>query len=114
MVFGLTRKKKEIDVAQVTEKVIDTLKEIYDPEIPVNIYELGLIYEVNVNPEGEAKIKMTLTTPACPVAQTFPITIEKKITEVEGIVDCVVVVVWDPPWTTDKMTEAAKLACGLL
>jgi FeS assembly SUF system protein len=107
----LRRKKKQN--SQLQEKVIAALKTVYDPEIPVNIYDLGLIYEVVITEENEAKIKMTLTSPGCPVAQTFPGTVEKAVNTVEGINDCTVELVWDPPWDKDKMTEAARLELGM-
>jgi len=87
---------------------------VYDPEIPVNIYDLGLIYKVDVDPEANVKVDMTLTTPGCPVAQTFPGMVENKVKEVEGVNDAQVELVWDPPWTQEYMTEAAKLQLGLL
>lgn len=96
------------------QRVIAALKTIYDPEIPVNIYDLGLIYGVKVDPEGKALIEMTLTAPGCPVAQTFPGTVESLVKQVEGISDAHVELVWDPPWTQERMSDAAKLQLGLL
>ncbi|NKB46550.1 MAG: SUF system Fe-S cluster assembly protein [Legionellales bacterium] len=104
----------ELNPEQLHDQVIAALCEIYDPEIPVNIYDLGLIYAVDINDEAEVHIKMTLTTPGCPVAQTFPTTIEQKILQVEGVSECYVELVWDPPWTMDNMSEAAKLTLNLL
>jgi FeS assembly SUF system protein len=96
------------------EAVIDALKEIYDPEIPVNIYDLGLIYDVEITPEHHAKVKMTLTTPNCPVAETMPGEVELRVGAVPGIGDAEVELVWDPPWDPQKMTDEAKLELGML
>ncbi len=94
--------------------MIEALKQIYDPEIPVNIYDLGLIYGVDVDENGRVDVKMTLTAPGCPVAQTFPGQVEAAIRQVPGVTDAHVEVVWDPPWTKDRMSEAAKLQLGML
>ena len=96
------------------EAVIEALKEIYDPEIPVNIYDLGLIYDVEVTPEHHAKIKMTLTTPHCPVAESMPGEVELRVGAVPGIGDAEVELVWDPPWDPQKMSDEAKLELGML
>jgi FeS assembly SUF system protein len=96
------------------EAVIDALKEIYDPEIPVNIYDLGLIYDVEITPEHHAKVKMTLTTPHCPVAESMPGEVELRVGSVPGIGDAEVELVWDPPWDPQKMTDEAKLELGML
>ena len=96
-----------------TEPVIEVLKTVYDPEIPVNIYELGLIYKIAVDPEGICAIDMTLTSPACPVAGTLPPEVEQKIAALETITGAKVEVVWDPPWNPDMMSEAAKLELGM-
>ena len=95
------------------EQVIEVLKTVYDPEIPVNIYELGLVYGVEVKPDREIRIQMTLTSPACPVAGSLPGEVEQKVREVEGVKDAVVELVWDPPWTPALLSEAAKLQLGL-
>jgi len=97
---------------ELHDRVIDALKQIFDPEIPVNIYDLGLIYTVNIDAEAKVDIEMTLTAPGCPVAQTFPGMIESQVNMVEGVGDTHVEVVWDPPWTQDRMTEAARLELG--
>ncbi|MFT5110842.1 MAG: FeS assembly SUF system protein [Parasphingorhabdus sp.] len=97
---------------ELHDHVIAALKEIFDPEIPVNIYDLGLIYTVNIDPEANVAIDLTLTAPGCPVAQTFPATIEGEVNSVEGVNETHVELVWDPPWTPDRMTEAAKLELG--
>jgi FeS assembly SUF system protein len=96
------------------EAVIDALKEIYDPEIPVNIYDLGLIYDVEITPENHAKVKMTLTTPHCPVAESMPGEVELRVGAVPGIGDAEVELVWDPPWDPQKMSDEAKLELGML
>ena len=96
------------------EAVIEALKEIYDPEIPVNIYDLGLIYDVEITPEHHAKVKMTLTTPHCPVAESMPGEVELRVGAVPGIGDAEVELVWDPPWDPQKMTDEAKLELGML
>jgi FeS assembly SUF system protein len=93
--------------------VVAALKTVFDPEIPVNIYDLGLIYDLKVDDEGRAKVAMTLTSPGCPVAGILPGQVETKVREVPGITDVKVELVWDPPWERDKMSDAAKLALGL-
>jgi FeS assembly SUF system protein len=96
------------------KKVLEVLRTCYDPEIPVNIYEMGLIYKVEVNPEGAVKIKMTLTSPMCPVAGSLPPEVEAKVWNVPGVTSARVDVVWDPPWTPDMMSEAAKLQLNMM
>lgn len=96
------------------EKVMDAIKMVYDPEIPVDIYELGLIYEINVYPVNNVYVLMTLTSPACPSAETIPSEVEQKIKEIPGINDVKVEVTFDPPYTQDMMSEAAKLELGFL
>ena len=96
------------------EAVIDALKEIYDPEIPVNIYDLGLIYGVEVTGEGHAAVTMTLTTPHCPVAESMPAEVELRVASVPGIAIADVNLVWDPPWDPQKMSDEAKLELGML
>jgi FeS assembly SUF system protein len=93
-------------------KVIDVLKTCFDPEIPVNIHELGLIYSVETKPEGEVSIRMTLTSPACPVAGSLPPEVEAKVRSIAGVIKATVEVVWDPPWNPSMMSEAAKLQLG--
>ncbi len=95
-------------------KVIEALQTCYDPEIPVDIYELGLIYEIDVTPADEVYIKMTLTSPMCPVAESLPPEVESKIRSVPGVRAASVEVVWEPTWSMEKMSEAAKLQLGLL
>ena len=96
------------------EAIIAALKEIYDPEIPVNIYDLGLIYDVIVSPEGHARVIMTLTTPHCPVAESMPGEIELRVGAVPGVGTAEVELVWDPPWDPQKMSDEAKLELGML
>jgi FeS assembly SUF system protein len=96
------------------EQVIAALKDIYDPEIPVNIYDLGLIYDVEVTPERHARIKMTLTTPHCPVAESMPGEVELRVGAVPGIGDAEVELVWNPPWDPSKMSDEARLELGML
>ncbi len=98
----------------VMECVIEALKGVFDPEIPVNIYELGLIYGLDKSPEGVVHVTMTLTTPNCPVAGSLPGEVEQVVRDVEGVHDCEVELVWDPPWTPEKLSEAAKLELGLI
>ncbi len=93
--------------------VIDALRTVFDPEIPVNIYELGLVYGVEVSPEGNTIIRMTLTSPGCPVAGSLPIEVESKLREIPGIRSAKVEIVWDPPWNPDMISEAGKLQLGI-
>lgn len=108
--FGL---KKKPDNELLKEAVIAGLKTVFDPEIPVNIYDLGLIYDVAIDEKQHVHIQMTLTSPGCPVAQTFPGTVEQAVNKVEGVSDCTVELVWDPMWTQERMTEAARLELGI-
>jgi FeS assembly SUF system protein len=96
------------------EKVIECLQSIYDPEIPVNIYELGLIYEVNIMPINNVQIEMTLTAPGCPAAQSLPVEVDQKLRQIEGVNDVHVSVTWTPPWDKSMMSEAAQLELGML
>jgi FeS assembly SUF system protein len=105
---------KEINTQELGEKIVEVLKSIYDPEIPVDIYELGLIYDVFVNTEYEVKILMTLTTPNCPVAESLPQEVEDKVKSMDIIKDCEVEITFDPPWTHELMSEEAKLELGML
>ena len=98
----------------IEQGVIAALKNCYDPEIPVNIYELGLIYDIKIDPEGAAAITMTLTAPNCPAAQSMPLDVQTKVEAVEGIQSAKVEVVFDPPWTPEKMDDSAKLALNIL
>jgi FeS assembly SUF system protein len=94
-------------------QVIEQISTVFDPEIPVNIWELGLIYDIIVDPESIVGVRMTLTAPACPAAQTLPVEVERKVREVPGVSDAIVEVVWDPPWDRDRMSDAAKLQLGM-
>ncbi len=96
------------------EEVIAALKDIFDPEIPVNIYDLGLIYRVDVTPDADVAITMTLTTPHCPVAESMPTDIELRVGAIPGVRDAEVVVTWDPPWDASKMSDEARLELGML
>ena len=100
--------------AAIAPKVIDALKTVFDPEIPVNIYEMGLIYDVIVDTAGQVGVKMTLTAPNCPAAQSLPVEVRDKARNDEGVTDAKVEVVWDPPWTKDLMSDVAKLELGML
>ena len=102
------------DTAAVEREVIEALRTCYDPEIPVDIYELGLIYGVTVTPEGTVGVRMTLTSPNCPAAQALPAEVERKVRSVPGVTDAKVEIVFDPPWNSCKMSEAARLKLGLL
>ena len=109
----MTRLQKKA-IAALTERVIAQLRTVFDPEIPVNIYDLGLIYHIQILDNSKrVHVQMTLTSPGCPVAQTFPGTVEMAVKQLEGVSDCTVELVWDPPWTQDRMTEAARLELGM-
>ncbi len=99
---------------ELENKIVDMLKTIYDPEIPIDIYELGLIYEVRINKENFVDIDMTLTSPNCPVAETLPKEVEDKVKAIEDVTDAKVHIVFDPPWDKDMMSEEAKLELGFL
>jgi FeS assembly SUF system protein len=95
-------------------KVIDALETCYDPEIPVNIYELGLVYGIEISDPGDVRINMTLTAPSCPVAASLPLEVESKVRAIEGVRSIQVEIVWDPPWNPGKMSESAKLRLGMI
>ena len=99
----------DAETGGIRPRVIEVLKTVYDPEIPVDIYELGLIYEVAIRDEATAYIQMTLTSPMCPVAEILPQEVEEKVRSVEGVQEVALDLVWDPPWSPDMMSEAAKL-----
>ena len=103
-----------LDTQALGEKIVKVLKSIYDPEIPVDIYELGLIYDVFVNEDNNVKILMTLTTPNCPVAETLPVEVEDKVKSLKMVNDAEVEITFDPPWTQELMSEEAKLELGFL
>ena len=106
--------ESNIDVNALGEKIVRVLKTIFDPEIPVDIYELGLIYDVFVNEDYEVKILMTLTTPNCPVAETLPLEVEEKIKSVDEVKNSEVEITFDPPWSKDLMSDEAKLELGFM
>ena len=99
---------------QIRDRIIAVLKTVYDPEIPVDIYELGLVYGVDVTDDGEAHVTRTLTTPMCPVAETLPPEVEDKVRNVMGVKDCSLDLVWDPPWSVDMMSDAARLELNMM
>ena len=103
-----------MDAAILKEKVIDCLQTIYDPEIPVSIWELGLVYKVDILPINNVQIEMTLTAPSCPSAQEIPIEVDEKVRMIEGVNDVHVAVVWDPPWDRSMMSEVANLELGFM
>ena len=107
----MTKKKK---IKTLHDAVIQALKTVYDPEIPVDIYELGLIYDVMINEDNEVKVLMTLTSPNCPVAETLPREVEEKIKKIDTVKSCEVEITFDPPWSKDLMSEEAKLELGML
>lgn len=109
----MLRRNQKKKLEQLKDEIIVGLKGVFDPEIPVNIYDLGLIYDIAIDDEANVHIQMTLTSPGCPVAQTFPGTVEKAVNDVSGVNDCTVELVWEPPWDQDRMTEAARLELGL-
>ncbi len=98
---------------QLKEKVIAAIKTVYDPEIPVDIYELGLIYEIDIDDDGVVHVNMTLTSPACPVAESLPMEVQERIVEVEGVRDVDLRVVFDPPWSKERMSEEARFALDM-
>ena len=103
-----------MDPNELGEKIVRVLKTVYDPEIPVDVYELGLIYDVFVNEDNHVKVIMTLTTPNCPVAETLPLEVEDKVRSVEEVVEAKVELTFEPPWTRELMSEEAKLELGFL
>jgi FeS assembly SUF system protein len=103
-----------ITTEEIKEKVVECLRSIFDPEIPVNIYELGLIYEVDVLPVNNVQIVMTLTAPSCPAAQSLPLEVDQKVRQIEGVNDVYVTVTWTPSWNKSMMSEAAQLELGML
>ena len=99
--------------AALKPAIIKAISTVFDPEIPVNIYELGLIYDVIVDAQGVAGVRMTLTAPGCPVAQSLPVEVANKVKSVDGVTDAIVDIVWEPAWTKDRMSDAAKLQLGM-
>lgn len=106
--------EENINIEDIKAKVIEKIKTVYDPEIPVNIWELGLIYDIQITAEGEAVILMTLTAPNCPEAMSIPMDVEHKVRELDGIKDAKAIVTFDPPWDKNMMSEAAMLELGFL
>ena len=111
---GETEPKPAADNTELKDRVIEALKSVYDPEIPVDIYELGLIYDIQISEDGDAVITMTLTTPHCPVAESLPQEVELRVLSVPGIRDAEVKVVWEPPWDPSQMSDEARLELGML
>ncbi len=103
-----------MDTNALKEKVIEVLQTIYDPEIPVNIYELGLIYQVDILPVNNVQVLMTLTAPSCPAAQSLPVEVDEKVKQIEGVNDVHVSVTWNPPWDKSMMSESAQLELGFM
>ncbi len=103
-----------METEELKKKVIEVLQTVYDPELPVNIYELGLVYEVEVLPLNNVQIVMTLTAPGCPAAQTLPVEVDQKVRQIEGVNDVHVAVTWNPPWNKSMMSETAQLELGFL
>ncbi len=99
---------------ELRPRIIDAICSVYDPEIPVNIWELGLIYDIDIDDARRVQVRMTLTAPACPSAQSLPLDVERKVREVEGVADVFVEVVWEPAWSPDRMSDTARLQLGLL
>ena len=110
----MTAQEHEIDVNALGEKIVGVIKTIYDPEIPVDIYELGLIYDVMVSTDYEVKVLMTLTSPNCPVAESLPQEVKDKVASIEEVQDCEVELTFEPEWTKDLMSDEAKLELGML
>ena len=108
---GFTR--DPLNTLKFQPSIVEALSKVFDPEIPVNIYELGLVYDIDVDADANVQIRMTLTAPAWPAAQTIPVDVERRVREIAGVNDVKVAVVWDPPWTRDRMSEAAKLTLGM-
>lgn len=103
-----------LDTEKIKEQIIEKLQTVFDPELPVNIYDLGLIYKVDVNEKGYAQITMTLTAPSCPAAQSLPVEVDSKVREVEGITDANVMITWTPKWEKSMMSEVAALELGFM
>ena len=101
-----------VDKEAIKQGVIEALRSVYDPEIPISIYDMGLIYGIEVDDDGRVRVEMTLTAPGCPIAFSMPLDVEDEVRRVPGVIDVEVAVVWDPPWTPDRMTEEARLELG--
>ena len=107
-------RERQAEVEQLGEKIIEALRTVHDPEIPVNIYDMGLIYKVDVEDDNRVLLDMTLTSPNCPVAETLPGEVEHKVAAVDGVSGCEVKIVWDPPWNPSMMSEDAQLELGMI
>ena len=110
----MATKERQARIEETGREIIEALRTVYDPEIPVNIYELGLIYKIDIEDDDRVLVEMTLTSPHCPVAETLPGEVEQKVAAVEGVSGCEVKVVWDPPWNPAMMTEEAQLELGMI
>lgn len=110
----LKQPEKAAPTEDLEAAVIAALRTVFDPEMPVNIYDLGLIYGLDITPEGSVSIRMTLTAPGCPVAQSFPATVAQAVLQVDGVNDVEIELVWEPPWSPESMSEAARLKLGML
>jgi FeS assembly SUF system protein len=110
----LAAKERQGRVEETGQRIIEALRTVYDPEIPVNIYELGLIYKIDIEDDDRVLLEMTLTSPHCPVAETLPGEVEQKVAAVDGVSGCEAKVVWDPPWNPSMMTEEAQLELGMI
>lgn len=108
------QRERVAEVEALGERIVEKLKTVFDPEIPVNIYELGLIYKIDVEDDNKVLVEMTLTSPHCPVAESLPTEVEMKVASAEGVTACEVQVVWDPPWSPSMMTEEAQLELGMI
>ncbi len=104
----------KLDKEKIKEQIYDQIRTVFDPEIPVDIYELGLIYKVEVKDDGQVYLEMTLTSPACPVAESLPMEVQEKVMSVEGVIDVDLRVVFDPPWSKDLMSEDARFALDMM
>src|SRR5262245_30737090 len=109
-----TQGKPTVDTEALRQRIVELMQTVYDPEIPVNIYELGMVYDIQVDAEGNATVTMTLTSPACPVAGSLPGEVEWRLGTLDGLKSAKVNLVWEPPWTPEKMSEAAKLQLGMM
>lgn len=105
---------RALEIERLGDQIVDVLKTVYDPEIPVNIYELGLIYKIDIEDDNRVIVAMTLTSPSCPVAESLPIEVENKISAIEGVPSCTVEITWDPPWHPSMMSEEAQLELGMI
>jgi FeS assembly SUF system protein len=106
--------KPAVDIEALRQRIVELMQSVYDPEIPVNIYELGMVYDIQIDADANATVTMTLTSPACPVAGSLPGEVEWRVGTLEGLKSAKVNLVWDPPWTPEKMSEAAKLQLGMM